>query len=92
MPKAPPLTVGTVRLTQGSTSKPVRVPDPSRARTGFFLARAYPLSVAPVALVTAATIFAATASISLSVSVAWVGCSVTASARDFWPSGTPLPW
>ena len=44
-----------------------------------------------VALLTAATIFALTASISVSVSVFSRGWSVTATATDFWPSGTPLP-
>lgn len=48
-------------------------------------------SVPPVALATAATILAPTASISASVSVLSFGCIRTAIARDFAPSGTPLP-
>ncbi|KAF0127808.1 MAG: hypothetical protein FD152_2489 [Xanthobacteraceae bacterium] len=51
----------------------------------------YALSVPPVFLVTSATIFAATASISASVNVLSFGCSVTAIATDFFASSMPLP-
>ncbi len=51
----------------------------------------YPLSVAPVFFATCSTIFAETASISASVSVLSVGCSVTAMATDFLPSPTCGP-
>jgi CheY-like chemotaxis protein len=51
----------------------------------------YPLSVPPVAFSTAATRRAEKASISASVRVASCGCSVTAIASDFLPSGRPLP-
>ena len=47
--------------------------------------------LAPVALLTAATIFAAMASISASVSVLSFGCRRTLMASDFLPSGMPLP-
>jgi len=48
-------------------------------------------SVAPVFLPTSATTLATAASISESVSVRSRGCSVTAIATDFCPSGTPAP-
>ncbi len=48
-------------------------------------------SVAPVALATAATIASATPSMSLSVNVLSVGCSVASMATDLYPSSTPLP-
>ena len=57
----------------------------ARRRLTDLLARNSP----PVAFCTAATIFAATASISASVSVLSRGCSVTSIASDFLPSGTP---
>ena len=50
-----------------------------------------PRSVAPVALATAATIFAETASISASVRLASRGCRVTATASDTFPSGSFSP-
>src|SRR3981189_111726 len=52
---------------------------------------AHPRNVPPVFLLTSATIFAATASISWSVRVFSRGCSVTAMAIDFLPSPMPLP-
>ena len=52
---------------------------------------AYPRSMPPVAFSTAATRRFEKASISASVSVASCGCSVTAIASDFLPSGRPLP-
>jgi len=51
----------------------------------------YVLRLPPVAFVTAAMIFCEIASISASVSVRSRGCSRTAMASDFFPSGTPLP-
>src|SRR5262249_4494541 len=51
----------------------------------------YPRSTPPVALLTAATILAATASISASVSVRSTGCRVTASAIDLRPSPSAAP-
>ena len=48
-------------------------------------------NAAPVALVTAATIFSAIASISASVSVLSFGCRRMVMAMDFLPSATPLP-
>jgi hypothetical protein len=50
-----------------------------------------PRSVPPVFFVTSATILAATASISWSVSVFSRGWIVTAIAIDFLPSSMPLP-
>ncbi len=52
---------------------------------------AYPRSVAPVAFTTAATTFAATASISASVSVRSFGCSVTSMASDLRPASIRSP-
>lgn len=51
----------------------------------------YPRSTPPVFLLTSATIRAATASISSSVSVFSRGCRVTAMASDFLLSSMPLP-
>ena len=49
-------------------------------------------SLAPTALSAADTIFADSASISASVRVFSVGWTVTSTATDLLPSGTPLPW
>src|ERR1700733_14823054 len=51
----------------------------------------HPRSIAPVSLVAAATMRAATASISASVSVRSAGCSVTSTASDFIPGSMPCP-
>ena len=53
--------------------------------------KAHPRNVPPVFFVTSATIFAATASISWSVSVFSRGWIVTAMPIDFLPSSMPLP-
>ena len=50
------------------------------------------LRVPPVAFETWATMRWESASISSSVRVFSRGCTVTSTARDFLPSGTPLPW
>ncbi len=54
-------------------------------------AKTHPRSIPPVFLVTSATIFAATASISSSVMVFSRGWIVTAIASDFLPGSMPLP-
>ena len=51
----------------------------------------HPRSFAATALAAAATIFPDSASISASVSVRSRGCTVTSTATDFDPSGTPAP-
>jgi hypothetical protein len=56
-----------------------------------WIAKLYPLRLAPVFFVTSATILPAAASISASVRVLSRGCKVTDMATDFLPSGMPLP-
>ena len=82
------------RLLEPGAGRVVRPRQRRRGREGCREeqgAQGYALSVAPVRLVTSATIRPTAASISASVSVRSRGCRVTVIATDFAPSGRPLP-
>jgi hypothetical protein len=70
----------------------VWVPVFACRETGMTAVEDYPRSFAPTAFSTAATMRAESASISASVRVFSRGWTVTSTATDFMPSGTPWPW